>query len=172
MYYVHPVLTEGRKITGRELKTLIRTGCSYDTFGKKVKNIPLSSIVNAIKDQKFEKKQIMDFLTRLRSSILPVNPIGYNYSIGEYLISDLGRATALDHHVNRPGYVRRDIGHTLDEFFNKNPTVSQNPANWGDSRAIYESEIVDSYGRSRAMAKPGGVPVAPVRYAALKSRLN
>jgi hypothetical protein len=172
MYYSHPELTKGKPITGQNLKSLIRENCSFENFRKKSKNVPLSSIVNAITNKAFERKQIMDFVTRLRKSILPINPTGYLYPIGAYFKSDLGRASALDHHVNRPAYVSRDIGRALDGFFEGNQDIPKNPENWGVNRGAYELQIVDSYGRNREMAKPGGIPVAPVRYAALKSRLN
>lgn len=95
---------------------IIRKGCSAQNFGKKIANIPLASIVHAISDPRFERRQVMDFLVRLRVRILPFKPNGYQYSIASYFQSDLGRATALDHHVNRPHYVERDIGRSLDRF--------------------------------------------------------
>lgn len=172
MFYTHPILTDGEKITGDELKFRIRKGCSAETFKKKIESIPLAVIVNAITDVRYERLQIMDFLNRLRDEILPINPSNYNYSIGDYFQSNLGRATALDHHINRPGFVRRDIGRSLRRFFDDNPGVSTNPAEWGVNRAAYERRIVEHYGNNREMAVVGGVSVAPARYQNMKERLN
>ncbi|QOT80474.1 hypothetical protein [Cupriavidus basilensis] len=147
---------------------IIRKGCSAQNFGKKIANIPLASIVHAISDPRFERRQVMDFLVRLRVRILPFKPNGYQYSIASYFQSDLGRATALDHHVNRPHYVERDIGRSLDRFFANHPNVSRNPAEWGAQRSAHEKKIVEHYGHHREMA----IGVASPRYVALKKRIG
>jgi hypothetical protein len=168
MYYVHPSLTGGELKTGKDLMEIIRAGCSKETHGKKLDNIPLASIVHAISDSRFERKQILDFLARLRDDILPTLPAGYRYSIGSYFQSDLGRATALDHHVNRPNHVRRDIGRSLDQFFTNHPNISRNPAEWGGQRLSFEREIIEYYGIHREMTAETAAP----RYGALRNRLT
>ncbi|WP_277183583.1 hypothetical protein, partial [Caballeronia sp. BR00000012568055] len=90
MYYTHATLTQNSKITGAALKELIRRDCSAEKFNKVVENIPLASIVNAITSKMFEKRQIMDFIDRLRDVVLPRNPGNYNHPISEYFLSDLG----------------------------------------------------------------------------------
>ncbi|WP_019450572.1 hypothetical protein [Cupriavidus sp. BIS7] len=172
MFYTHPVITNGNKITGSELKSIIRQGCSPETYRQKIGSVPLAVIVSAITDKRYERLQLMDFLTRLRNDILPQTPRGYDYTIGSYFQSDLGRATALDHHINRPGYVRNDIGAALKRFFNSYPTAPANPAEWGERRQSYEATIIEDYGNNRRMAVVNGQPVAPGRYRAMKSRLN
>lgn len=172
MFYSHPDITGGTKVTGSNLKTLIRQGCSPDTYQKSITNLPLGALVKALNDKRYERRQLLDFLSRLRNEILPINPIGYNHPIGEYFQSDLGRATALDQHVNRPAYVRRDIGNSLRRFFTNNPIASTNPSDWGENRENYERIIVEDYGNSRAMAVVQGVPVAPGRYQAMKNKLS
>ncbi|WP_232431107.1 glycoside hydrolase family 19 protein [Burkholderia ubonensis] len=171
MYYSHPALTGGEKITGESLKKIIRNGCSKSNFKSMIKNVPLASIVHAISSRSYEKRQLMDFIDRLRNIVLPTVPTHYSHTVGEYFVSDLGRATALDQSVNRPSYVGPDIGKALDTFFSRHPSVSKNPSAWGDNHAAYESEILEIYGPTRQMAKVGGVSVAPARYSSLKSNL-
>ena len=171
MYYSHSILTGGEKITGDSLKKLIRNGCSKSNFKSMIKNVPLAAIVHAISSSSYEKRQLMDFIDRLRNMVLPTAPTHYSYTVGEYFSSDLGRATALDQSVNRPSYVGPDIGKALDTFFSRHPSVSKNPSEWGDNHAAYESEILEIYGPTRQMAKVGGVSVAPARYSSLKSSL-
>ncbi|KDP83511.1 chitinase [Cupriavidus sp. SK-3] len=168
MYYTHHSLTEGKPKTGGDLMDIIRKGCSAQNFGKKIDNIPLASIVRAISDPRFERRQVIDFLVRLRDRILPFRPNGYQYNIASYFQSDLGRATALDHHVNRPYYVERDIGRSLDRFFANHPNVSRNPAEWGAQRSAHEMKVVEHYGHHREMA----AGVASPRYVALKNRIG
>ncbi|WP_232444604.1 glycoside hydrolase family 19 protein [Burkholderia ubonensis] len=171
MYYSHSILTGGEKITGDSLKKLIRNGCSKSNFKSMIKNVPLAAIVHAISSSSYEKRQLMDFIDRLRNMVLPTVPTRYSYTVGEYFASDLGRATALDQSVNRPSYVGPDIGKALDTFFSRHPSVSKNPSEWGDNHADYEYEILEIYGPTRQMAKVGGVSVAPARYSSLKSSL-
>jgi hypothetical protein len=172
MYYSHPLLTNGKKITGRELRDKIRENCSANSFRKKVDNVPLAAIVHAMMDKRYERLQLMDFMTRLRIQILPEVPSNCRFPIGDYFQSDLGRATALDHHVNRPAWVRQDIGSAVRRFFDRHPNVSQNPAEWGVNRVAYEREIVEDYGVNRRMAVIGTQSVAPGRYRAMAARLN
>ncbi|WP_431823257.1 hypothetical protein [Burkholderia sp. F1] len=171
MYYSHPIFTDGEKITGKILKRVIRNGCGEHNFRKKIKNVPLAAIVRAISSEPYERRQLMDFVVRLRDVVLPTTPPKYNQSVGEYFLSDLGRATALDQSVNRPGCVGRDIGKALDAFFERHPSISRNPNEWGESHSSYELEILEIYGPGREMARVGGVNVAPARYSALKSSL-
>jgi hypothetical protein len=171
MYYSHLELTGGEKITGANLKKLIRNGCSIDNYRSMVENIPLAAIVHAISSKAYEKRQLLDFVDRLRNIVLPTVPAHYSYTVGEYFTSDLGRATALDQSVNRPAYVGRDIGKALNTFFSRHPSVSKDPSGWGDNHAAYEAEILEIYGPTREMARAGGVSVAPARYSSLKNNL-
>ncbi|HKU24977.1 MAG TPA: hypothetical protein VJQ54_05860, partial [Candidatus Sulfotelmatobacter sp.] len=167
MKYSHPTLTGGAKLTGTPLRDLIRRDCSQENFGKPIKNIPLAVIAHAITTKAYEKRQIMDFIDRLRNEVLVITPSNYSFPISSYFKSDLGRATALDQHVNRPGYVGRDVAKSLDRFFAQHPDVPKNPDNWGESRDVYEREIVETYGVIREMAVVNHVPVAPGRYVKL-----
>ncbi|MGF6853910.1 glycoside hydrolase family 19 protein [Paraburkholderia sp. CI3] len=171
MYYSHPTLTGGEEITGDRLKKLIRNGCSNSNFRAMVKNVPLAAIVHAISSKPYEKRQLMDFVDRLRNVVLRTVPAHYSHTVGEYFTSDLGRATALDQSVNRPSYVGRDIGKALNTFFSRHPSVPKNPGDWGGNHEDYESDILEIYGPTREMARVGGVSVAPARYSSLKSSL-
>lgn len=85
--------------------------------------------------------------------------------INDYIVSKLGKAVVLDHHVNRPGNVARDFGAALTSFFAMNPTVSEYPGSWGANHAKHESALLDIYGPSRHMTD------ARLRYQNLKSNL-
>jgi hypothetical protein len=173
MFYTHPELTQGQKITAGPLRDLMRQGCSDANFGQKVKSVPLAAIAHAITSKSYETKQLMDFLSRLRERVLPSMPRGYHHTIGQYFQSDLGRAAALDQSVNRPGYVTRDIGKSLDAMFSNHPGLSRNPDEWGANRAQYEREAVDHYGNSREMSHDSnGLNSAPRRFGNLASNLG
>ena len=109
---------------------------------------------------------MLDFIKRLKEVVLPLTPTGYSYKLSDYLKSKLGKATVLDHHINRPGFVKDDFGAALGRFFAKkdadtakqNKTkkegeklekLSRNPADWGDMHGKYEQEILDDYGNER-----------------------
>lgn len=118
-------------------------------------------------DKDFQAKQVEDFIDRLRNKVLPIKPNGYNFLLSDYLKSKLGKGTVLDHHINRPGYVKKDFGEALDNFFdlkdneidlfNKNEKdsskqkakVSRDPENWGKNHQEYEKIILDYYGVNR-----------------------
>ncbi|NQD93396.1 SH3 domain-containing protein [Pseudomonas sp. CrR25] len=173
MYYKNSTLTEGNEYTGAELKKLIRKDFSEAIFTQKqkVESFPLGAILNAITHEKFQEQQILDFSKRMRSEVLEIKPSGSEYKLKDFLKSPLGKATALDHHINRPGYVSTDFGAALKRFFDKNPSISKSPANWGDKHAVYELEILEDYGKARRMAIVHGTSVAPSRYQHLKEKL-
>lgn len=149
MYYKDPNDSGATKITGSALKTKIREGFKESEFKKKLKCTPLEPIAKASQDKDFQAKQVEDFIDRLKNKVLPIKPKGYSYTLKQYLKSKLGKATALDHHINRPGYVKTDFGKALDTFFANNSTVSKNPGEWGDKHAEYEKTILDDYGVNR-----------------------
>jgi murein DD-endopeptidase MepM/ murein hydrolase activator NlpD len=167
MYYKDPSDSNSTKITGKKLKLKIREGFKSTEFKKMLKCKPLESIVKASKDEDFKIKQVQDFIDRLKKKVLPIKPKGYNYSLDNYLKSNLGKATILDHHINRPAYVKTDFGKALDNFFSKKnkeieefnkkekdkskhkTKISKNPIEWGESHSDYEKEILDDYGVNR-----------------------
>ncbi|WP_378172711.1 hypothetical protein [Aquimarina sp. SS2-1] len=149
MFYKDPDDPNAQKITGSDLKRKIREGFDASTFGSRIKCKPLEPIVNAVNDNDFQVKQIEDFISRLRDKVLPIVPRGYSHTLGDFLTSRLGRATALDHHINRPAYVRNDLGNSLNNFFTRNPNVSKNPLTWGENHQVYENEILEHYGYNR-----------------------
>ena len=164
MYYRHPNITNNEKITGNALKNILRKNCNSTTYGEKIKSVPLTSIVNAITNEKFIEKQIIDIKRRL-DSCLNMKPNGYNYKIGEYILSNLGRATILDHSTNRPGYVAKDFSDSLNRFFEKNSFISKDPNAWSSERSTYERAIIDDYGTNRRMTD------AKKRYKKIQDRL-
>ncbi|THA05191.1 calcium-binding protein [Rodentibacter pneumotropicus] len=150
--------------TGAELKALIRNGYSAETYGKFIPNKAVAIFAEAISTDEYKELQIIDFIDRLRLA-LNILPKGYNYKIGSYVRSNLGKATVLDHHVNRPNNVSAYFGRALDYFFAKNPGISKNPDIWGALHNKYEREIIDFYGINRS-----GTDM-PTRYMELKKKL-
>jgi len=151
--------------TGTTLKDTIREGFETTNFKTKVKCIPIEPLINASKDIYFQSKQIEDFIDRLKNKVLVTIPEGYEYKLSEYLKSKLGKATALDHHINRPAHLSSYFGASLNRFFESNPAVSKNPNDWGDSHSQYEKIIVEDYGITRS-----GTDMVN-RYKKIKSKL-
>ncbi len=159
-------LLNGEKISGKELKNIIREGFSSDSYKKKVSCSPLAHLVKVGNSEYFQEKQILDFIDRLVNKVLILKPNNYAYSLNQYLKSKLGKACVLDHHVNRPAHVKLYFGEALTRFFNKKDSeiaefnkgknkseqmnnVSRNPSNWGNNHATYELEILEIYGPLR-----------------------
>ena len=151
-------------VTGAELKNIIRNGYTADTYGKFVPNKAVAIFAEAIDTDEYKELQVLDFIDRLRLA-LNIIPKGYSYQIASYVKSNLGKATVLDHHVNRPNNVSKYFGIALDSFFSKNPNVSKNPNTWGALHNKYEKEIIDYYGVNR-----DGTDM-PTRYMELKKKL-
>ncbi|WP_062696378.1 hypothetical protein [Chryseobacterium indologenes] len=166
LYYKDPADSKAEKITGNTLSAKIRENCKESLFGKTVESKPLQPIVNAVIDKTFQEKQVLDFIKRLKEVVMPIVPTGHSYKLSDYLKSKLGKATALDHHINRPGFVKDDFGAALNRFFakkdaqtdkeNKNRKegeklgkISRNPGEWGNMHSTYEQEILDDYGNKR-----------------------
>lgn len=152
--------------TGKDLKDILRKDFTAKS-GKVGTSKPLSALVRAISTPEFQQQQITDYIDRLHDKVLKIVPSGYHpYTLNDYLQSDLGKATTLDHHINRPGYVANDFSDALNVFFRKYPTISKNPAEWGDKRAEYEKELIEHYGTNRRMTNP------EKRFRHLKENLN
>ncbi len=166
MYYKNPNDSSATKITGKALKAKIREGFTSSKRGKKLECKPLEPIVRAIKDKDFQAKQVEDFINRLKNKVLPLKPSGYSYRIEDFLKSKLGKATALDHHINRPGYVAKDFAKALNYFFTKKDKevndynankekkdhkskISRNPSDWAENHSDFEKEIIEYYGKNR-----------------------
>ncbi len=165
MYYKDPDDPKATKITGSALKTKIRKGFVASQFKKKLKCKPLEPITKAATDKDFQAKQVEDFIKRL-NKVLLIKPTGHSYQLKAYVKSKLGKATVLDHHINRPAYVDNDFGKALNNFFvgkdkeietfnkgkekkDQKAKVSRNPADWGTNHATYEKTILDDYGKNR-----------------------
>ncbi|WP_201289820.1 LysM peptidoglycan-binding domain-containing protein, partial [Tenacibaculum maritimum] len=143
-----------KKLDGSKLKKEIRKGFDSTTYAKKIDYKLLEPIVKVSKDVDFQSLQVVDIQKRL-SRVIRLTPKKYNYKIQEFLKSKLGKAVVLDHHINRPAYVKSDFGKALDNFFIKKDKeveefnkkekdkkkhkskVSRNPNDWGDNHSIY-----------------------------------
>jgi hypothetical protein len=136
--------------TGSELKSTIREGFEESNFKNKVQCIPIEPLINAAKDICFQSKQIEDFIDRLKNKVLVTIPDGYEYKLSDYLKSKLGKATALDHHINRPAHLGSYFGASLGRFFESHPSVSKNPNEWGVKHNEYETIIIEDYGTTRS----------------------
>jgi hypothetical protein len=156
-----------KDITGRALKLKIREGFDTVLSGNKAICIPIEPLINASKNPYFQAKQIEDFIKRLHIW-LDKTPNGYNHKIGDFVKSKLGKATVLDHSVNRPGHVKSCFAEALDLFFSQNNSVSKNPNNWGENHFQYESNILDIYGPLRKHGNKYTMTDASARYNNLK----
>ncbi|MDN3694341.1 DUF4280 domain-containing protein [Chryseobacterium tructae] len=155
--------------TGSALKTLIRKGFVAAKNKKKVVCAPIEPFINACKDSDFQARQIVDFIKRLHAAINK-KPTGYTNNIKDFVKSKLGKATVLDHDVNRPGHVSNCFRDALDQFFAANKKVSKNPADWNENHATYEKAILEIYGPLRGTGKYT-MTSASSRYTNLKSKL-
>ncbi|WP_294199465.1 hypothetical protein [uncultured Chryseobacterium sp.] len=158
--------------TGKELKAIIRNGFIKSKYKEKVKCVAMEPIINLCKNENFQAKQIGDFIVRLN---LATNkkPLGYTNKIKDFMISKLGKATILDHDVNRPGHVSSCFGKALDQFFQSNNSISKDPLQWKDKHSIYENKILEIYGPLRGDRESGFTMTdASSRYNKLKQKLT
>ena len=169
--YENATFTNGVRIIGDELYTALRRVCSIHTFGQPVECPPVASMAHAVSSPLYQELQVKDFVDRLNHAI-GKTPSGYAYQIKDYIRSPLGRATVLDQDVNAPGATANSMKASLDRFFQHNPHVSRNPAEWGTDGTAYEASILQDYGPSRYMAHVNGVSVAPQRYQHLVQALG
>jgi hypothetical protein len=157
-------------LTGAALKTKVREGFESSKFRSKVECKPMEPIINLMKDEDYQKKQIEDFIKRMNSA-LAKSPTRYSSNtISDFIHSNLGKAVVLDHDVNRPGQVRNCFGAALDTFFGTNPTVSKRPSDWGAQFARNETAILEIYGPLRG-AGSYTMTNATLRYNSLKTKL-
>ncbi|WP_143477820.1 hypothetical protein [Pseudogulbenkiania subflava] len=84
--------------------------------------------------------------------------------MSDYFKSELGRAAALDQHVNRPAYVPEDIKKAVHAYTGKHPDVKPDPATWDVNHAKIEAEILEIYGNARR-----GTDM-PLRFKKLKAK--
>lgn len=168
VYYIDP--RDGQKYEGIALKTLIRTGYTAELKGHRLECLPLEAIIKAIETPEFQERQVLDFKARL-DKLLKLQANGY--ALSAYLQSALGRATVLDHHVNRPGDVAPDFRDALNRFYQNNPKVSKNPNDWKANHSTYERQILDDYGVTRTMSNNSdSTSSATRRYNTLKNALG
>ncbi|MFC7346915.1 hypothetical protein ACFQO9_09330 [Chryseobacterium zhengzhouense] len=149
--------------TGSDLKNKIRDGFNAKNFKKKIQCVPIEPLINAAKDPYFQAKQIEDFIIRLHLALnetivkkyhlnnkkVRIADENFPFKAKDILKSKLGKATILDHSVNRPALTKFDLGSALNRFFDKYPNVSKNPSEWGEKHQEYEKKILDDYGINR-----------------------
>ncbi|HAD43838.1 MAG TPA: hypothetical protein DCF97_12060, partial [Plesiomonas shigelloides] len=149
-YYVDDLLTGGGKVTGRDLKNLLRKGCDESTFNSVIHSKPLAGLLKVISLPEFLDMQVLDFIERLHSAESHVVFSG-DIRIKDYIKSDFGRAVVLDHSVNRPGFVKDNFKMAISNFHTKNPNVSLNPHDWAELHETYEKKLLDEYKMTRSM---------------------
>ncbi|WP_236873235.1 hypothetical protein [Burkholderia sp. MSMB0856] len=142
--------TGSRKITGQELYDFIKKGFQEADSGFPKESKPLASIAHAMINEEYQKKQVVDFIGRLHIAIAK-KPSGYRNSASDFFLSRLGRALVLDHDVNAPGNVSKDLGTSINTLRARHTGLGADPAQWGDSRSQYEAELIQIYGPSRHM---------------------
>jgi len=146
LYFKDPDDPNMKPVTGSDLKTYIRQKDQPERWTK-----TLGPLREAGQDVDFQKKQVMDFNNRLIAAN-GQKPTGYDQPINKYITSEKGSAAVLDQSVNRPAYVKTDMGKALDQFYAKNPKASKDPTTWtAAQRAEYEPQIMDNYKSVRRM---------------------
>lgn len=148
--------------SGPNLKRSIRYGFESPFSGKKSSAL-LNPIVHAIASPEFQALQVSDFVARLR--LVSRLPIQGGIRLDQYLASPLGRALALDHHINRPAYVASDLRSALTRLFDNWPSLSTDPRGWSNYDAT-EAALIEIYGPARRMTDSSS------RYRKLKDRLQ
>lgn len=135
-------------MSGQTLKNVIRKGFNRDVYGLSIPSTPLEPLIRACNNSEFQKKQILDFIDAL-NTVIGFNPEGYSHKIEDFFHSDFSRAVILDQYVNRPNYVKTDLGSAMNRFFTKHPSYSKSPDDWGNNQYNYELEIMEDYGKNR-----------------------
>ncbi|SNY35924.1 calcium-binding protein [Pseudomonas sp. B21-051] len=164
LYYQGEARANGAKLEKQALKENLQLGCNEATFGKVIDCQPVSAMACAIASPLYVEIQIMDFIDRLHAALSKV-PAGYSFSAEKLFKSPLGKAVVLDHDINRPAFVKDDLGAALDTFFSQNPAVSRNIDTWGAAHGANERKVLDLYGNNRRMTNPS------LRYNHLKAGL-
>lgn len=141
------------EITGSDLYDFIKQGFQQADSGFPKESKPLASIACAMIHEEFQKKQVVDFIGRMRAALLK-QPRGYSNPASDFFQSRLGRALVLDHDVNAPSTVSRDLQSAVDMLRNRHPGLSSDPRLWGTHRTQYEEELITIYGPSRNMNSP------------------
>ncbi|KAA6172930.1 calcium-binding protein [Pseudomonas veronii] len=145
--------TENEEITGNALYEFIKKGFGQTDSGFPKKSEALASIASAMLHEEFQKKQVVDFIARMRVA-LSKSPLGYANPVSDFFQSRLGRALVLDHDVNAPANVSRSLKSAIDVLRSRHPELSLDPSQWGDSRLKYEEELITIYGPARNMNSP------------------
>jgi hypothetical protein len=170
--YTHATLTNGVAKTGNDLKVVIRLGFDEQAYTAHhgvhhtayPPDIPLGSLLQAISDIRYVSLQVDDFIARYHDVLELVVPNTNGSKVGDIFHTKIGRATALDQHVNRPSYVAPDIAmaiHHIGTPFNNWPTDIV-------ARKILELHVIGYYGIHRRMNEGANVP----RFHALQSILS
>jgi hypothetical protein len=163
IYYNDSIITSGDKITGSDLKYLIREGSVKETYGHVVYNKPLAALLKVILLPEYLDIQVMDFIDRLHSA--ESNSVSDDYKIKDFVKSKFGRAVILDQSVNRPGYVVRDFRKAIDNYYTHNSKVNRDPTKWGGDFINNEKNLLEEYKLTREMTD------SVARFNSLKAKL-
>lgn len=146
VYYQSDLFFEGKKLEDLELQNALRSMCTSGNVFKTIDCKPIYHLSNAISQPVFIKKQLNDFVKRLRLvSSLNIN----GYSLNQILKSDFGLAVALDHHINRPGNVISHIKSSIAKLHERNSNISSEISEWGSQHAVNEAALLEIYGSGR-----------------------
>ncbi|CAG4976558.1 hypothetical protein [Novilysobacter luteus] len=151
-----------RDETGPKLKSTIRSGFEVPFSGRK-SSAPLNPIVHAIASPEFQALQVSDFVKRLR--LVSGLMVSDGLRLDDYFASQLGRALALDHHINRPAYVVPDLRTALTRLLEKSANPGRDPRKWSNHPEA-EAALIELYAPARRMTDAGA------RYRKLKDRLQ
>ena len=146
VFYQNESFNEGNRLTGLQLKSALRSMCNADNYGSVVDCEPIRVLSNAISQPLFIKKQLIDFVLRLRT-VCALNVNGYR--LDEIFKSDFGLAIALDHHVNRQSHVVPHVKSAIKNLNEEYQSISDNISLWGVNHERNEMLLIDIYGRGR-----------------------
>jgi hypothetical protein len=156
MYYCNKDITGGNKKTSIELKELLRDSSNFNKANNKKKakyqSKPLAAIARAIKHDSFLRIQLKDFIDQLNYVLklkVKISDKSEKYLVADLVKSNLGRATVIDQHVNRPAYVVTDLQSAIKEFIAIKKIAEKDPFLSGEYNEGYEKEFIEIYGNKR-----------------------
>lgn len=161
-FFTHERLTQGKPITGRELKALCRHG--YTSYTRTpIPNIPLAPFVAAMKSSNYIRLQITDYIERIESA---------NNKVDNSFKTLLGKALVLDYDVNRPAYVQGAFRKALNEYIRLGGKPIQNWSSNIHERKNDEYKFLDIYARHRETYGEQPMTNSRSRYKHLKEILK
>lgn len=149
------------KSTTPSIAEKIRDGYTEATYKgtKRFYHPMLSPFIRLTQNPDFKKKQIDDFIIRLRAGLSAIVtsseiPATQRLRADEYFLSPVGRTLVVDTTVNRKNSFIREIGKAVTKLFQQNPTIPKDPRQWGTRHEEYENILIGIFGPTRNTTDP------------------